>query len=71
MTHTTLVSEATSPGVRLARAQLVALIQQQVVRVAALRAQLSAGLPVTGDLAAELHELELLQDRLDLPGEAR
>ena len=66
MTSTTLVSEATSPGVRLARASLVALIQQQVVRVAALRAQSSAGLPVTGDLAAELRELELLQDRLDL-----
>jgi hypothetical protein len=66
VTSTTLVSEATSPGVRLARASLVALIQQQVVRVASLRAQISAGVPVTGDLAAELRELELLQDRLDL-----
>ena len=66
MTSTTLVSEATSPGVRLARASLVALIQQQVVRVASMRAQISAGMPVTGDLAAELRELELLQDRLDL-----
>ena len=66
MTSTTLVSEATSPGVRLARADLVALIQQQVVRVATLRAQISAGLPVPGDLAAELRELERLQDRLDL-----
>jgi hypothetical protein len=66
VTSTTLVSEATSPGVRLARASLVALIQQQVVRVASMRAQISAGMPVTGDLAAELRELELLQDRLDL-----
>ena len=66
MTSTTLVSEATSPGVRFARASLVALIQQQVVRVASLRAQISAGVPVTGDLAAELRELELLQDQLDL-----
>ncbi|MDA0184407.1 hypothetical protein OJ997_29150 [Solirubrobacter phytolaccae] len=58
--------EYTSPGQRFARADLVALIQQQVVRVAGLRAQISAGLPVTGDLATELRELELLQDRLDL-----
>jgi hypothetical protein len=57
--------EYTSPGQRFVRANLVALIQQQVMRVAQLRAQISAGLPVTGDLAAELHELELLQDRLD------
>lgn len=67
MTSTTLVSEATSPGARLARAGLVALIQQQVVRVATLRAQISNGESVTGDLAAELRELELLQDRLDSP----
>lgn len=64
---TTLSPEVTSPGQRLARASLVALIQQQVVRVATLRAQISAGEPVRGDLAAELHELELLQDRLDEP----
>lgn len=57
--------EYTSPGQRFARADLVALIQQQVVRVAALRAQISAGQPPAGDLTAELHALERLQDRLD------
>jgi hypothetical protein len=65
VTSPTLTPELTSPGQRLARANLVALIQQQVVRVAGLRAQISANVPVTGDLAAELRELELLQDRLD------
>jgi hypothetical protein len=65
VTSTTVSPEATSPGVRLARASLIALIQQQVARIGALRAQLAAGEPVRGDLAAELHELERLQDRLD------
>ena len=37
------------------------------MRIATLRAQIAAGQPVRGDLAAELHELELLQDRLDEP----
>ena len=64
---TTISPEFTSPGQRLARANLVALIQQQVVRVATLRAQIADGEPVRGDLATELHELELLQDRLDEP----
>ncbi|RKQ87398.1 hypothetical protein C8N24_5419 [Solirubrobacter pauli] len=58
--------EYTSPGQRFARAGLVTLIQEQVVRVATLRAQISSGQPVTGDLADELRELERLQDRLDL-----
>ena len=44
---------------------LIGLIQEQVMRIAMLRAQLAAGEPVRGDLATELHELELLQDRLD------
>ena len=49
--------ECTSPGQLFARANLVALIQAQVARIAAL--------PPGGDRVFELHELERLQDRLD------
>jgi hypothetical protein len=56
-----------TPAHRLARSELVALIQAQVIRIATLRAQIAAGEPTYADLAAELHELELLQDRLDEP----
>jgi hypothetical protein len=56
-----------SPRGRAARATLIGLIQEQVVRIAMLRAQIAAGEPVRGDLATELRELELLQDRLDEP----
>lgn len=50
--------EYTSPGLRFARASLVALIQAQVARIAELGPD--------DDVAAELDELERLQDRLDL-----
>lgn len=46
---------------------LIGLIQEQVMRIALLRAQINAGEPVRGDLTTELRELELLQDRLDDP----
>ena len=71
--HSVGVSTATldptliSPRGRAARATLIGLIQEQVMRIAMLRAQLAAGEPIRADLAAELHELELLQDRLDEP----
>ena len=48
--------EYTSPGERLARSSLVALIQVQVARIAAL--------PLGVDASAELAELERLQDEL-------
>jgi hypothetical protein len=48
--------EYTSPGQRPARAGLVALIQAQVARIAAL--------PLGIDASAELAELERLQDAL-------
>ena len=67
MTSTTLSPAFTSPGQRIARANLVSLIQTQVARISSLRLQIANGEPVRGDLAAELHELELLQDRLDEP----
>jgi hypothetical protein len=56
-----------SPRGRAKRATLIGLIQEQVLRIALLRTQIAAGEPVRGDLAAELRELELLQDRLDEP----
>lgn len=48
--------EYTSAGERLARASLVALIQAQVARIAAM--------PFGIDASAELAELERLQDEL-------
>ncbi len=48
--------EYTSPGARLARASLIALIQAQVARIAAL--------PLGRDATEELAELERLQDEL-------
>ena len=48
--------EYTSPGQRFARATLVALIQAQVARIAAL--------PGGIDASEELEELERLQDQL-------
>ena len=48
--------EYTSAGERLARASLVALIQAQVARIAAM--------PLGIDASAELEELERLQDQL-------
>ena len=48
--------EYTSPGERLARSSLVALIQAQVARIAAL--------PLGVDASVELAELERLQDEL-------
>jgi hypothetical protein len=48
--------EYTSPGERLARSSLVALIQVQVARIAAL--------PLGVDASVELAELERLQDEL-------
>ncbi len=67
MSTATLDPTITSPGHRAARATLITRIQEQVVRIATLRAQIAAGEPVRADLAVELHELELLQDRLDQP----
>ena len=64
MTTATL-DAALTPRQRIARAELVRLLQEQVTRISVIRAQLAAGEPVRFDLAAELHELELLQDRLD------
>jgi hypothetical protein len=49
--------EYTSPGQRFARADLVALIQAQVGRL--------ANLPPGADPVAEWRELERLQDELD------
>jgi hypothetical protein len=63
----TLDPTLTSPARRAERATLIGLIQEQVMRIATLRAQIAAGEPVRGDLAAELRELDLLQDRLDEP----
>jgi hypothetical protein len=48
--------EYTAPGLRFARARLIALIQAQVARIAAL--------PAGTDASAELAELERLQDEL-------
>ena len=48
--------EYTSPGERLARSSLVALIQVQVARIAAL--------PLGVDASVELAELERLQNEL-------
>ena len=48
--------EYTSAGERFARARLVALIQVQVARIAAL--------PLGVDASVELAELERLQDQL-------
>jgi hypothetical protein len=56
---------ALTPRQRIARADLVALLQRQVALISTIRAQLAAGEPVRYDLATELRELELLQDRLD------
>jgi hypothetical protein len=56
-----------TPAQRLARSDLVALIQAQVLRISSLRAQIAAGEPTRADLATELRELEILQDRLDEP----
>jgi hypothetical protein len=53
--------EYTSPGLRLARASLVVLIQAQVARL--------ANLPAGADPVAEWRELERLQDELDGPAE--
>ena len=64
MTTATL-DPALSPRQRIDRANLVALLQEQVARISVLRGQLAAGEPVRGDLATELRELDLLQDRLD------
>ena len=67
MSTATLDPTLISPRGRAERATLIGLIQEQVMRIAMLRAQIAAGEPVRGDYAAELHELELLQDRLDEP----
>jgi hypothetical protein len=67
VTTATLDPTRISPAQRLARSDLVALIGAQVAHIAAIRAQIAAGEPTYADLATELHELELLQDRLDEP----
>jgi hypothetical protein len=54
--NVTSTVEYTSPGQCRARADLVALIQAQVARIAAL--------PLGADASAELAELERLQDQL-------
>jgi len=64
---TTATLTAPPPGKRLARKNLIVLIQEQVARISVIRAQIAAGEPVSADLAVELRELELLQDRLDNP----
>ena len=70
MTTATLDLKLT-PRQRIARATLVELLQRQVALISTIRAQMAAGEPIRYDLAAELHELELLQDRLDEPKGAR
>jgi hypothetical protein len=62
---TATLDSVLTPRQRIARADLVRLLQEQVARISLIRAQLAAGEPVRYDLATELHELELLQDRLD------